>query len=98
MESLDLIEEHPKKVDLTFPFLNKLCKEVARTNDSPCMPDFFLLDNDMKFELCQVDASRPKNDLSLKIEDSRSAVNVVLAEKNVNKNQLPRSGCMVFFR
>ena len=98
MESLDLIEEHPKKVDFNFPFLNKLCKEGARTNDSPYMPNFFLLDNDMKFELCQVDVSRPKNDLPLKIEDCRSAVNVVLAEKNVNKNQLPRSGCLVFFR
>ena len=92
----ELMKEQAKKVGYTFPYLYDETQDVARAYDAACTPDLFLFDQELKCVYRgQVDDSRPKNDKPVTGKDLRTALNAVLAGKEVPEPQIPSIGCNI---
>lgn len=85
----------------TFPYLFDETQEVAKEFSAACTPDFFLFDKSHKLVYRgQLDDSRPSGrgpggDLPVTGKDLRAAMDAVLAEKPVSKDQKPSIGCNI---
>lgn len=80
----------------TFPLCYDETQEVARAYTAACTPDFFLFDQDRKLVYRgQLDDSRPFNGKPVTGEDLRSAIDAVLAGKEVSSDQKPSMGCNI---
>ena len=80
----------------TFPYLFDESQETAKAYHAACTPDFFLFDKDRKLVYRgQFDDSRPGNNIPLSGRDIRTAVNAVLAGKDVSTEQHPSIGCNI---
>lgn len=94
-------EDHPDQMkawaqELNFPFsyLYDESQETAKAYEAACTPDFDLFDTD---DRCvyrgQLDGARPGNDIPVTGEDLRKALDLLLAGKEVSKDQIPSAGC-----
>ena len=80
----------------TFPYLFDESQDTAKAYHAACTPDFFLFDKDRKLVYRgQFDDSRPGNNIPLSGRDIRTAVNAVLAGKDVSTEQHPSIGCNI---
>jgi peroxiredoxin len=90
------LKEMAKKVGFTFPFLYDESQEIAKKYSATCTPDFFLFDKDRKLVYRgQLDDSRPGSDVKVTGKDLRAAIEAVLADKPVPKDQKPSVGCNI---
>jgi peroxiredoxin len=83
----------------SFPVLFDESQAVAKAYTAACTPDFFLFD--AKRELVyrgQLDASRPGNGQPVTGADLRAAVDALLANRPVPKDQKPSIGCNIKWR
>lgn len=95
-DSPELMKELAKKVCYPFPYLYDESQEVAKAYDAACTPDFYIFDNNLKLVYRgQLDSSRPGNNQLINGKDIRSALDAVLAGKEVNQNQIPSMGCNI---
>lgn len=80
----------------TFPFLFDEDQVVAAAYRAACTPDFYLFDGDRKLVYRgQLDDSRPGNGVPVTGRDLRSALDAVLAGKQVSADQKPSVGCNI---
>jgi peroxiredoxin len=83
----------------TFPYLFDETQEVAKAYTAACTPDFFLFDRDRRLAYRgQFDSSRPGNGVPVTGEDLRAAIDAVLEERPVSKDQRPSVGCSIKWR
>jgi peroxiredoxin len=79
-----------------FPYLLDETQQVAKAYRAACTPDFFLFDADRRLVYRgQFDDSRPGSDRPVTGADLRSAVDAVLARREVNPEQMPSLGCNI---
>ncbi len=92
--------ENLKKMAQELAFNFSLCydesQETAKAYTAACTPDFFLFDAEQKLVYRgQLDESRPGNDRPVTGKDLRSAIDAVLASKEVSPDQKPSIGCNI---
>ncbi len=96
-------DDHPDKMkelalSLKFPFLYLFdeSQEVAKAYDAACTPDFNLFDATGKCVYRgQLDGSRPGNKVPVTGKDLRTALDLVVAGKEVPEEQIPSTGCSI---
>jgi peroxiredoxin len=80
----------------TFPLLYDETQEVAKAYTAACTPDLFVFDGQRKLVYRgQLDDSRPGNGKPITGKDLRAAIDAVLADKPVDPNQRPATGCNI---
>jgi|ERR1041385_6160793 peroxiredoxin len=80
----------------TFPYLHDETQEVAKAYRAACTPDFYLFDRDQRLVYRgQLDDSRPGNGIPVTGKDLRTALDSILAGKEVPPNQKPSIGCNI---
>jgi peroxiredoxin len=80
----------------SFPYLYDESQAVARAYKAACTPDLFLFDGNFRLVYRgQFDSSRPGNGIPVTGEDLRFAIDLVLADKPVPKEQRPSIGCNI---
>ena len=90
------MKEFALSLKFPFPYLYDESQEVARAYDAVCTPDYNLFDAEGKCVYRgQLDGSRPGNNIEVTGVDLRTAIDLVLAEKNIPKNQIPSTGCSI---
>lgn len=79
-----------------FPFLYDEDQEVAKVYTAACTPDFFLFDQKRKLVYRgQLDDSRPESGKPVTGKDLRAALDAVLADTPVPRDQKPSIGCNI---
>ena len=92
----DLMKENAKQEGYTFPYLYDATQETAKAYNAACTPDFYLFDTDLELVYRgQLDDSRPGNGLPLTGSDLRSALDALLANKEIDQKQKPSIGCNI---
>ncbi|MFS4467323.1 thioredoxin family protein [Maribacter sp. 2210JD10-5] len=91
-----LMTKVAKEVGYTFPYLYDETQETAKAYDAACTPDFYLFDADLKLVYRgQLDDSRPENGIPLTGEDLKTAMDSLLAGKQITEHQKPSIGCNI---
>jgi len=84
------------ELGFTFPYLYDEDQEVAKAYSAACTPDFFLFDRDRRLVYRgQLDDSRPGNPSPVTGVDLRRAIDAVLNDQPVDRNQKPSIGCNI---
>ncbi len=92
----DKMTAFAKKNSFVFPYLYDESQDVAKAYGAACTPDLFLFDDQLKCVYRgQFDDSRPGNDVPVTGKDLRSAMEQLLAGKNISANQRPSMGCNI---
>lgn len=92
----DSMREQAEESAFRFPYLHDESQEVAKAYGAACTPDFFLFDPGLKLAYRgQFDGSRPSNDVPVTGEDLRSAIDAMLAGRQVDPEQRPSMGCNI---
>ena len=90
------LAEMAQELEFNFPYLYDEGQEAAKAYTAACTPDFFLFDNERKLVYRgQMDSSRPGNDERVTGEDLRVAIDEVLSDREVSKDQNPSMGCSI---
>jgi peroxiredoxin len=99
-------EDHPqemfkvaRKLNYPFPYLYDETQDVARAYKAACTPDFFVFDEALQLVYRgQLDDSRPKNGIPTSGRSIREALDALLNNKTVSKDQKPSVGCNIKWR
>ena len=95
-DSPDNLKAMAIDLDFKFPLCYDESQEVAKNYTAACTPDFFLFDGDRALVYRgQLDESRPSNDKPVTGKDLRSAIDAVLANEEVGRDQKPSVGCNI---
>lgn len=90
------MKEFGLSLKFPFPYLYDETQEVAKAYDAVCTPDYNLFDADGKCVYRgQLDGSRPGNSIEVTGVDLRTAIELVLAGKNIPEKQIPSTGCSI---
>jgi peroxiredoxin len=90
------LKQQAKTFGFLFPYLYDETQAVARAYKAACTPDLFLFDANFRLVYRgQFDSSRPGNGIPVTGEDLRFAIDLVLADKQVPKEQRPSIGCNI---
>jgi peroxiredoxin len=90
------LKEMAETLGFRFPYCYDESQEVAKAYGAACTPDFFLFDANRRLVYRgQLDASRPGNTIPVTGADLRSAMDAVLADREVNADQRPSIGCNI---
>ena len=93
------LKEMALSLGFTFPFCYDETQKTARAYDAACTPDFFLFDKDRKLVYRgQFDDSRPGNGIPVTGKDMRNAVDAVLTDSPLPREQKPSIGCNIKWR
>ncbi|MBE9041574.1 thioredoxin family protein [Oscillatoriales cyanobacterium LEGE 11467] len=81
----------------TFPICYDESQETAKAYTAACTPDFFLFDDRRRLVYRgQLDDSRPGNDRPANGRDLRAAIDLLLADQEIDPNaQKPSIGCNI---
>lgn len=81
---------------IDFPYLFDETQDVAKAYNAACTPDFYLFDSQDKLVYRgQLDDSRPANNIPLSGSDLRNAIDGVLYNRTIPKEQKPSMGCNI---
>ena len=95
-DSPENLKKMAQELAFNFPLCYDESQETAKAYTAACTPDFFLFDADQKLVYRgQLDDSRPGNDKPVTGKDLRSAIDAVLASKEVSPDQKPSIGCNI---
>ncbi len=95
-DSPEKMVEFANKHDFPFPYLYDETQEIAKAYDAACTPDFNVFDGDVKCVYRgQFDNSRPKNDEPVNGADLRKTLDLLLAGKEISREQRPSIGCNI---
>ncbi len=98
-DSPEKMIEAAKNFAYPFPYLFDESQSVAKAYNAACTPDFYIFDTELKLVYRgQMDDSRPGNDLPVTGKDLRDALDALLTDKPVNRNQKPSIGCNIKWR
>lgn len=92
----DKLKQMVDELQLNFPLCCDETQNVAKAYTAACTPDFFLFDKERKLVYRgQLDDSRPGNIIPVTGKDIRTAIDALLADQEVDKNQRPSTGCNI---
>ncbi len=95
----DAMKKVANELKYPFPYLYDESQDVAKTYQAACTPDFFIYDKDLILVYRgQLDSSRPGNDIPLTGKDMRAALDNIINNKPVSKDQIPSIGCNIKWR
>ena len=95
-DSIDKMREYANNLGYNFPYVVDEDQSVAKNFTAQCTPDFFLFDSDQNLVYrCQLDGSRPGNDVPTNGESLRSAIQALLNNEDPVSEQLPSMGCNI---
>jgi peroxiredoxin len=95
-DSPESLREMAQALEFTFPLCYDESQETAKAYTAACTPDFFLFDASRKLVYRgQLDSSRPGNPIPVSGSDLRAAIEALLADKPVSKEQKPSIGCNI---
>ncbi|MBE9167605.1 thioredoxin family protein [Pleurocapsales cyanobacterium LEGE 06147] len=95
-DSPDNLKTMAKELGFNFPLCYDESQETAKAYTAACTPDFFLFDENRQLVYRgQLDESRPSNEIPVTGKDLRSAIDAVLAGKEINSDQKPSIGCNI---
>jgi len=79
-----------------FPILYDESQDIAKAYTAACTPDFFLFDNKRTLVYRgQLDDSRPGNDKPVTGKDLRAAIDALVSDRPITKDQKPSIGCNI---
>ena len=79
-----------------FPYLYDETQEVAKAYDAACTPDFFIYDKNLQLAYRgQLDDSRPANEIPVTGKDIRNALDCLINNQPVPREQRPSIGCNI---
>ncbi|MGB5321491.1 thioredoxin family protein [Lutimonas sp.] len=92
----ELMKENAKIFNYPFPYLYDETQEVAKAYDAACTPDTYLFDEHLNLVYRgQIDDSRPGNGLPVSGADLRNALDHLLTNRGIVRNQKPSMGCNI---
>lgn len=92
----DKMRQVAKEMSYPFPYLYDESQDVAKAYHAACTPDLYVFDKDLKLVYRgQFDASRPRNGTPPSGEDLSQALDLLLADKPIPKEQTPSIGCNI---
>ena len=95
-DSPELMRKLAEEKKFNFPYLYDQTQEVAKKYDAACTPDFFVYNSDKQLVYRgQLDDSRPGNDIPVTGYDLRKAIDSLINEEEIDKNQQPSIGCNI---
>jgi peroxiredoxin len=95
-DSPSSLKEMAVELRFTFPFLYDEDQQAARAYEAACTPDFFVFDESRRLVYRgQLDDSRPGNGKPVNGRDLRAAIDAVLADRPVERDQRPSIGCNI---
>ena len=95
-DSAPRLKEMAERLEFSFPFCYDESQEIASAYAAACTPDFFLFDASRRLVYRgQLDDSRPRNGVPVTGIDLRRAMDAVLTNLPVNRNQKPSIGCNI---
>lgn len=98
-DSPEMLKKQAESYGFEFPYLYDESQMVAKAYLAACTPDFFVFNHNLECVYRgQLDDSRPKNDLPVTGKDLRLALDALLADRPVGKEQIPSSGCNIKWR
>lgn len=90
------LKDMAEKLGFRFLFCYDESQEIAKAYGAECTPDFFLFDATRKLVYRgQLDGSRPGNGVQVTGVDLRLALDAVLSDLQVDRNQKPSIGCNI---
>lgn len=96
-DSPEALAERTREKDYPFPYLFDETQQVARAFDAVCTPDFFVYDKNQRLVYRgRFDDGRPGREPTT--SELRDALEELLAEGEVNVEQLPSMGCNIKWR
>ena len=85
-----------KQLKYPFPYLYDESQETAKGYEAACTPDFFIYDKDLRLVYRgQLDNSRPGNEIPVTGKDIRQALDSLISNEPVPKEQRPSIGCNI---
>jgi len=95
-DSPEAMAEFAFKHNFNFPYLFDETQEVAHLYEAACTPDFYLFDKrDRLVYRGQLDDSRPGNGIGLSGTDLRNAIDGIVLNRSISKEQKPSIGCNI---
>lgn len=95
-DSPQLMTQVAKQLKYPFPYLYDESQETAKAYDAACTPDFFIYDKDLKLVYRgQLDDSRPGNEIPVTGKDMRYALDCLINNVPITKEQRPSIGCNI---
>ena len=90
------MKEWVTKLNFPFSYLYDETQRVAKNYSTACTPDFNIFDKNLKcIYRGRLDGSSPGNGVKLSGIDIRNALDAVLTNQEVSKDQHPSLGCSV---
>jgi peroxiredoxin len=90
------LKEMAAELGFAFPYCYDESQEVALAYEAACTPDFYLFDSTRALVYRgQLDDSRPGNGVPVNGRDLRAAIDAVLNDRPVAKDQRPSIGCNI---
>ncbi len=95
-DSPEMMKAEAAKQGYKFPYLYDADQSVAMAYNAACTPDIFVFDTAHRLVYRgQLDDSRPKSDKPLTGNDLRTALDCILAGKQISMEQRPSIGCNI---
>jgi len=95
-DSPENMKKEAEKMKYSFPYLYDETQNVARAYQAACTPDFYVFDKALKCVYRgRMDDSSPGNGLPVTGKDLKAALEALLNEKSVSKDQKPSMGCNI---
>ncbi len=95
-DSPEMMKAEAAKQGYKFPYLYDADQSVAMAYNAACTPDIFVFDSAHRLVYRgQLDDSRPKSDKPLTGNDLRTALDCILAGKQISMEQRPSIGCNI---
>lgn len=92
----ELMKKNARIFNYSFPYLYDETQEVAKAYDAACTPDTYLFDEHLNLVYRgQIDDSRPGNGLPVSGADLRNALDHLLNNRGIVRNQKPSMGCNI---
>ena len=95
-DSPEMMAREARDFGYRFPYLFDETQEVAKAYTAMCTPDFFLFGPDRTLVYRgRLDEARPNMPVKVTGADLRAAIDAVLADEAVPKEQFPSMGCSI---
>lgn len=96
-------DEQPPKMDeyatswnWHFPYVIDADQQVAKSYHAACTPDFFLFDTDRRLVYRgRFDGSTPGNEVPVTGDELATAIDALLARREIPADQVPSMGCNI---
>ena len=95
-DSPDKMKQEAKNNNYLFPYVFDEDQSIAKKFKAACTPDFFIFNKEKKLAYRgRLDSSNPSNDEPVNGNEIRMALDLILANKEINFKQKPSIGCNI---